>query len=75
MSEKFQIVGSLLRPQNLLDYKSQIEKRDDINIRSITILKVIKLVKLKPFKMSFKNKSTTSSALFQTVSFQNRSGI
>ena len=30
MSEKFQIVGSLLRPQNLLAYKSQIEKRDDI---------------------------------------------
>lgn len=27
---KFQLVGSLLRPQNLLDYKSQIEERDDI---------------------------------------------
>jgi methionine synthase II (cobalamin-independent) len=31
MSEKFQIVGSLLRPQTLLDYKRQIEQRDDIS--------------------------------------------
>lgn len=27
---KFQLVGSLLRPQNLLDYKDQIQDRDDI---------------------------------------------
>ncbi|WP_427813488.1 cobalamin-independent methionine synthase II family protein [Enterococcus sp. 22-H-5-01] len=27
---KFQLVGSLLRPQNLLDYKDQIQERDDI---------------------------------------------
>ena len=27
---KFQLVGSLLRPANLLDYKNQIEHRDDI---------------------------------------------
>ncbi|MBS7577149.1 MULTISPECIES: cobalamin-independent methionine synthase II family protein [unclassified Enterococcus] len=30
MSEKFQLVGSLLRPEALLKYKSEIEKRDDI---------------------------------------------
>lgn len=30
MSEKFQTVGSLLRPPELLTYKRQIEKRDDI---------------------------------------------
>lgn len=30
MSEKFQIVGSLLRPEELLKYKRQIEERDDI---------------------------------------------
>ena len=30
MCEKFQIVGSLLRPQELLAYKKQIEQRDDI---------------------------------------------
>lgn len=30
MSEKFQIVGSLLRPADLLRYKEQIEQRDDI---------------------------------------------
>lgn len=30
MSEKFQIVGSLLRPADLLQYKTQIEQRDDI---------------------------------------------
>lgn len=30
MSERFQIVGSLLRPQGLLDYKEKIEHRDDI---------------------------------------------
>ncbi|MCQ9386597.1 cobalamin-independent methionine synthase II family protein [Brevibacterium moorei] len=30
MTERFQIVGSLLRPQDLLDYKTQIEHRDDI---------------------------------------------
>ncbi|MCJ1974043.1 cobalamin-independent methionine synthase II family protein [Lactococcus piscium] len=30
MSEKFQIVGSLLRPKGLLDYKNQIQVRDDI---------------------------------------------
>lgn len=30
MSEKFQIVGSLLRPQALLDYKEKIEQREDI---------------------------------------------
>jgi len=30
MSEKFQIVGSLLRPANLLKYKREIESRDDI---------------------------------------------
>lgn len=30
MSEKFQTVGSLLRPANLLKYKEQIENRDDI---------------------------------------------
>lgn len=29
-TERFQLVGSLLRPQNLLAYKNQIEKRDDI---------------------------------------------
>lgn len=29
-NSKFQIVGSLLRPQNLLDYRKQIEVRDDI---------------------------------------------
>ncbi|ODP30245.1 hypothetical protein PTI45_00315 [Paenibacillus nuruki] len=31
MSDKFQIVGSLLRPAELLEYKTQIEHRDDIN--------------------------------------------
>lgn len=31
MSDKFQIVGSLLRPPALLKYKEQIEHRDDIN--------------------------------------------
>ena len=31
MSKKFQTVGSLLRPTNLLKYKEQIETRDDIN--------------------------------------------
>lgn len=31
MSEKFQTVGSLLRPAKLLKYKEQIENRDDIN--------------------------------------------
>lgn len=30
MSDKFQIVGSLLRPANLLEYKREIEGRDDI---------------------------------------------
>lgn len=30
MSDKFQIVGSLLRPSELLKYKTQIEHRDDI---------------------------------------------
>lgn len=30
MSEKFEIVGSLLRPQNLLTYKRKIENREDI---------------------------------------------
>lgn len=30
MSEKFQTVGSLLRPANLLKYKEQIENRDDV---------------------------------------------
>ena len=30
MSQKFQLVGSLLRPQDLLKYKTQIEQRDDI---------------------------------------------
>lgn len=31
MSSKFQIVGSLLRPSELLKYKTQIEHRDDIS--------------------------------------------
>jgi methionine synthase II (cobalamin-independent) len=30
MSSRFQIVGSLLRPEDLLNYKRQIEQRDDI---------------------------------------------
>ncbi|QDH21405.1 cobalamin-independent methionine synthase II family protein [Saccharibacillus brassicae] len=30
MTDKFQIVGSLLRPSELLEYKTQIEHRDDI---------------------------------------------
>jgi 5-methyltetrahydropteroyltriglutamate--homocysteine methyltransferase len=30
MSKKFQTVGSLLRPKKLLEYKTQIEHRDDI---------------------------------------------
>ena len=30
MSKRFQTVGSLLRPQKLLNYKHQIEQRDDI---------------------------------------------
>jgi len=30
MSKRFQTVGSLLRPKELLDYKHQIEQRDDI---------------------------------------------
>ena len=30
MSKKFQIVGSLLRPEALLKYKREIEARDDI---------------------------------------------
>lgn len=29
-SKRFLTVGSLLRPEDLLDYKRQIEKRDDI---------------------------------------------
>ncbi|KAF1304655.1 cobalamin-independent methionine synthase II family protein [Candidatus Enterococcus willemsii] len=29
-TDKFQLVGSLLRPKDLLDYKTQIEHRDDI---------------------------------------------
>ena len=29
-TDKFQLVGSLLRPQDLLDYKNQIEHREDI---------------------------------------------
>lgn len=29
-TDKFQLVGSLLRPHDLLDYKTQIEHRDDI---------------------------------------------
>ena len=29
-AERFQLVGSLLRPTNLLDYKNKIEARDDI---------------------------------------------
>lgn len=29
-TQRFQLVGSLLRPQNLLNYKNQIEQRDDI---------------------------------------------
>lgn len=29
-SKRFLIVGSLLRPESLLTYKRQIEKRDDI---------------------------------------------
>lgn len=31
MCNRFQIVGSLLRPSNLLEYKQQIEHRDDIS--------------------------------------------
>jgi len=31
MSKKFQTVGSLLRPKNLLSFKQEIEHRDDIN--------------------------------------------
>lgn len=31
MCNRFQIVGSLLRPSNLLEYKHQIEHRDDIS--------------------------------------------
>ncbi|WP_422659820.1 cobalamin-independent methionine synthase II family protein [Paenibacillus sp. EC2-1] len=31
MCNRFQIVGSLLRPSDLLEYKHQIEHRDDIN--------------------------------------------
>jgi hypothetical protein len=75
MSEKFQIVGSLLRPQNLLAYKSQIENVMIFNIRSTTISMATKPVKHKLSKRSSKNKLTTSLALFQTASFQNRSGI
>jgi len=30
-TDKFQLVGSLLRPQDLLDYKNKIEHRDDIH--------------------------------------------
>ncbi|SJM51476.1 cobalamin-independent methionine synthase II family protein [Gulosibacter sp. 10] len=30
MTERFQLVGSLLRPQELLDFKTKIEHRDDI---------------------------------------------
>lgn len=30
MTDKFQLVGSLLRPTDLLDYKTKIEHRDDI---------------------------------------------
>ncbi len=30
MTDKFQLVGSLLRPSDLLDYKTKIEHRDDI---------------------------------------------
>lgn len=30
MTDKFQLVGSLLRPEDLLKYKTQIEHRDDI---------------------------------------------
>ncbi len=50
---RFQIVGSLLRPTDLLDYKTQIEKRDDIqypfyndlpgyqNVESADVTKII----------------------------------
>lgn len=30
MTDKFQLVGSLLRPKDLLTYKQAIEKREDI---------------------------------------------
>jgi methionine synthase II (cobalamin-independent) len=53
---KFQLVGSLLRPQNLLDYKNQIEERDDITY---------------PFYDAFDGyKETESNAITQVIQEQ-----
>lgn len=51
MCNRFQIVGSLLRPSNLLEYKHQIEHRDDISYPFTRISKGMSSVKLRRFRL------------------------
>ncbi|MFV0556820.1 MAG: cobalamin-independent methionine synthase II family protein [Lactovum sp.] len=60
-NSKFQLVGSLLRPENLLTFKKQIEERDDISY---------------PFYSDFKDyQETEAKAISNIVSKQIEEGI
>lgn len=60
-NSRFQLVGSLLRPNNLLEYKDQIEHRDDIQY---------------PFYKDFPGyQATETAAIKQVISEQKAHGI
>lgn len=49
MCDRFQIVGSLLRPAELLEYKQQIEHRDDIQYPFTRISRAMSSVRRRRF--------------------------
>lgn len=51
MCNRFQIVGSLLRPAELLEYKQQIEHRDDIQYPFTRTFRGMSSVNRRPFRL------------------------
>lgn len=58
-TSRFQLVGSLLRPANLGEFKRQIEAREDINTHSMMTSMVTKKLKLHSSKKLLQNKKKT----------------
>ena len=75
MTDKFQIVGSLLRPEESLKYKTQIEHRDDIQYPFYENFEGYAECETEAIKQVVKRKSSITCRLLRTANSPNRCGI
>jgi len=74
MSKRFQLVGSLLRPKELLEYKRKIEERDDISYPFYADFEGYESCEDAAIRQVIKHKLTMELLLSPMESFQNRCG-